>query len=147
MKLYEIYTDGSYKPVIDIGTCAFIVIDGKRQLHIEGFKFPSTTNNQMELTGVIKALEWVEKNANGCRVYISTDSQYVQLGITTWIHNWKRKGWKTAAKKPVLNQELWRKLDDLKRKLPDVQFQWCRGHNGNKYNELVDQFCEQMYNQ
>ena len=90
----------------------------------------------MELTAVIRALSATQKNHD--TVEIHTDSQYVKNGITTWIKNWKIKGWKTADKKPVKNQDLWVKLDSLASSIPSLEWKWVKGHAGIKYNEMCD---------
>ncbi len=95
---------------------------------------PGTTNNRMELTAVIRALEALRRR---CRVRLYTDSQYVQRGITAWIHDWKRRGWRTADRKPVKNEDLWRRLDDLARG-HDIEWHWVRGHADNAGNERAD---------
>jgi ribonuclease HI len=94
-----------------------------------------TTNNQMEMTAVIRALEALEP---GTRARVHTDSQYVQLGIKEWIHAWKRRGWRTADKKPVKNEALWRRLDELAGQ-HEVEWIWVRGHDGNPGNEKADE--------
>jgi ribonuclease HI len=93
-----------------------------------------TTNNRMELTAVIRALEALKRPAT---VRIHTDSQYVQKGITAWIHNWKRRGWRTAEKTPVKNDDLWRRLDELA-SIHRIEWIWVRGHAGNVGNERAD---------
>jgi ribonuclease HI len=93
-----------------------------------------TTNNRMELTAVIRALEALKRPAT---VRIHTDSQYVQKGITAWIHNWKRRGWRTADKTPVKNDDLWRRLDELA-SIHRIEWIWVRGHAGNVGNERAD---------
>jgi len=95
---------------------------------------PETTNNRMELMAVISALQSLRRRS---KVRITTDSQYVKNGITQWIFNWKRNGWKTAAKKPVKNADLWRQLDQLVA-LHDVEWAWVKGHSGHPENELAD---------
>lgn len=97
---------------------------------------PETTNNRMELTAVIKALECLK--GNKWPVEITTDSKYVLQGITEWIAGWKRKGWKTASKKPVLNVELWQELDALVSQF-QINWHWVKGHSGHPENELADQ--------
>ncbi len=94
-----------------------------------------TTNNRMELTAVIRALEALKRPS---RIRITTDSQYVKKGITEWIEGWKRRGWKTASKQPVKNADLWRELDGLAAK-HDIQWAWVRGHNGHPGNERADE--------
>ena len=93
-----------------------------------------TTNNRMELTAVIRALEALKRRS---RVRLYTDSQYVQKGISAWIHDWKRRGWRTAEKKPVKNVDLWRRLDELAA-LHDVEWHWVKGHAGHIENERAD---------
>ncbi len=95
---------------------------------------PATTNNRMELLAVIEALQWFTQPVKA-RVY--TDSQYVQKGISEWIHSWKRRGWKTAGKEPVKNEDLWRRLDSLASG-HTIEWHWVRGHNGHVDNERVD---------
>ena len=94
-----------------------------------------TTNNQMELMAVIMGLEALKKS---CRVAITTDSKYVLSGITEWMPNWKKRNWKTVSKKPVLNAELWRRLDALVSH-HDVSWKWVKGHSGHPENEIADQ--------
>ena len=96
---------------------------------------PETTNNRMELMAVIEALASLKRR---CRVRVHTDSQYVQIGISTWIHDWKKRGWRTADKKPVKNVDLWKKLDELVGK-HDIEWIWVRGHDGNPGNERADE--------
>jgi ribonuclease HI len=93
-----------------------------------------TTNNRMEMTAVIKALEALKRRVE---VHIHTDSTYVQQGITTWIHGWKKNGWKTKAKEPVKNADLWRLLDEAVQQ-QDVTWHWVKGHAGHEGNEAAD---------
>ena len=93
-----------------------------------------TTNNRMELLAAIKSLEALKRK---CIVDLTTDSEYVRQGITTWIHNWKQRGWKTASKQPVKNQDLWKHLDELTSKF-DIRWHWVKGHSGHRENERVD---------
>ena len=96
---------------------------------------PETTNNRMELTAAISALEALERSST---ITLVTDSTYVRDGITKWIHGWKRNGWKTASKKPVKNEDLWRQLDELTRN-HHVSWDWVKGHAGHPENERADQ--------
>ena len=96
---------------------------------------PETTNNRMELLAAITALETLDR---ATRITIVTDSSYVKDGITKWIHGWKAKGWKTAAKKPVKNEELWRRLDEATQR-HDVTWEWVKGHAGHPENERADE--------
>jgi ribonuclease HI len=98
-----------------------------------------TTNNRMELMAAIQALESLTRQ---CRVKLTTDSQYVQKGITEWLPNWKRRGWKTAARKPVKNADLWRRLDQAVAD-HEVEWHWVRGHSGHPENELADALANQ----
>lgn len=95
---------------------------------------PDTTNNRMELTAVIRALEALKRPST---VAVHTDSQYVQKGISVWIHNWKRNGWRTADKKPVKNAELWQQLDTLAQQ-HEIKWLWVKGHAGHPGNERAD---------
>ncbi len=129
----EIFTDGACKGNPGIGGWgALLQVKGK-DLELCGGEI-HTTNNRMELTGAIRALEALKRP---CRVKLHTDSKYVQQGISEWIHNWKQRGWKTAAKKPVINEDLWRTLDDLAAK-HQVQWVWVKGHAGHNGNERAD---------
>lgn len=94
----------------------------------------NTTNNRMELTAAIQALETLKR---GCRVELHTDSNYVRQGITQWMTKWKQNGWKTAARKPVKNADLWRALDDACQR-HDIEWRWVKGHSGNPGNETAD---------
>jgi len=95
---------------------------------------PETTNNRMELTAVIRALEALRRR---CSARVYTDSQYVQKGITEWIHAWKRRNWRTAGRKPVKNEDLWRRLDELANG-HQIEWHWVRGHSGHVDNERAD---------
>ena len=133
-EVVEIYTDGACKGNPGVGGWgALLKCDGKIRELYDGE--PHTTNNRMELTAVIRALEALRRP---CRVRLHTDSQYVQLGISTWIHSWKKRGWRTADKKPVKNVELWQRLDALASN-HDVRWHWVRGHNGDPGNERADE--------
>ena len=94
-----------------------------------------TTNNRMELMAAIRGLESLRRS---CRVVLTTDSQYVRKGITEWMTNWKKNGWKTASKKPVKNAELWQRLDKA-RERHEVQWDWVKGHSGHPENERADE--------
>ncbi len=95
---------------------------------------PATTNNRMELVAAIKGLEALSRR---CRVRLTTDSQYVRRGITEWIASWKARGWKTAAKQPVKNVDLWQRLDELVQQ-HDIEWHWVKGHSGHEENERAD---------
>ncbi len=98
-----------------------------------------TTNNRMELMAAISALEAMKRP---CAVELHTDSQYVKQGITSWIHNWKRNGWRTADKKPVKNEDLWRRLDEALAQ-HTVEWRWVKGHAGHEMNERADQLARE----
>lgn len=94
-----------------------------------------TTNNKMELTAVIKGLQALNKS---CDVVITTDSKYVLTGMTEWVENWKKRNWRTANKKPVMNVELWKELDELVAQ-HSIEWVWVKGHSGHEENEIADQ--------
>jgi len=134
----EIHTDGACKGNPGAGGWGVLMESGGKKRELHGGE-AHTTNNRMELTAVIRALEALEP---GTRVRLHTDSQYVQLGISQWIHAWKKRGWRTADKKPVKNEDLWRRLDEL-REQHDVEWLWVRGHDGNPGNERADELANQ----
>ena len=129
----EIYADGACKGNPGVGGWGALLQYGDRTHELFGGEH-HTTNNRMELTAVIRALEALTKS---CRVRLYTDSKYVQQGITIWIHDWKKRGWKTADKKPVKNDDLWRRLDELAQQ-HTIEWVWVRGHDGNAGNERAD---------
>jgi ribonuclease HI len=110
-----------------------ILISGKHEKELCGGD-PATTNNRMELMAAIQALETLNKP---CRVELHTDSQYVKNGVTQWIHGWKARGWKTADKSPVKNEDLWKRLDAARAR-HDVDWRWVKGHAGHELNERAD---------
>jgi len=131
--MIKIYTDGScIRNPGKGGWAAIILFDGKKT-KIKGSK-KDTTNNQMELLAPIQALKKIPK---GSKVEIFTDSKYVKSGITEWIHNWKKNGWKTANKKEVSNKELWTELDLLNNEF-EVSWNWVKAHSADKLNNEVD---------
>jgi len=129
----EAYADGACRGNPGPGGWGVLLRAGGRERELHGGE-PATTNNRMELTAVIRALESLEARS---RVRLYTDSQYVQKGITEWIHDWKRRGWRTADRKPVKNQDLWMRLDELARG-HEVEWHWVRGHAGHPENERAD---------
>ena len=139
--MIKIYTDGSCLGNPGNGGWAAIIIDDKKKIQIKGSK-KDTTNNQMELIAPIKALKKIPKGSN---VQIFTDSRYVKSGITEWIHNWKKNGWKTANKKPVKNKELWTELDNLNFKF-SIKWNWIKSHSTDALNNEVDLIAREAAN-
>ena len=130
----EIYTDGACKGNPGVGGWGALLCGGGKTRELFGGE-AHTTNNRMELTAVIRALEALKRR---CRVRLHTDSKYVQQGISEWIHSWKKRGWKTADKKPVKNEDLWRELDVLAAQ-HDIEWLWVKGHAGHDGNERADE--------
>ena len=130
----DIYTDGACSGNPGPGGWGAILRSGTHEKEIWGGE-PATTNNRMELLAVIRALNTLKRSVN---VRVHTDSQYVQKGISEWIHGWKARGWKTAAKEPVKNADLWRALDEA-RDRHQVKWLWVRGHSGHAENERADE--------
>ena len=131
--MIKVYTDGSCLENPGKGGWAAIIINDSGRIEIKGSK-DNTTNNQMELTAPIMALKRIPQ---GSKVQIFTDSKYVKSGITEWIHNWKKNGWKTADKKEVKNKNLWTKLDDLSNAF-DIEWIWVKAHSTDELNNEVD---------
>jgi ribonuclease HI len=129
----EIYADGACKGNPGAGGWGVLLRYGEHTKELYGGEV-HTTNNRMELTAVIRALEALKRRS---RVRIHTDSQYVQKGISAWIHDWKKRGWRTADKKPVKNEDLWRQLDALSA-LHEIEWIWVKGHAGHAGNERAD---------
>ena len=129
-----IHTDGACKGNPGPGGWGAIIQFGDKTKEISGGE-PLTTNNRMELTAAIMALEALTRP---CRIDLHTDSKYVMDGITAWIHGWKARGWKTADKKPVKNDDLWKRLD-VARTRHEVKWHWVKGHAGHALNERADQ--------
>ncbi len=139
--MIKIYTDGSCLENPGNGGWAAIIIDDGKKTQIKGSK-KNTTNNQMELLAPIKALKKIPK---GSDVQIFTDSKYVKSGITEWIHNWKKNGWKTAKKQPVKNKELWTELDLLTNEFA-ISWNWVKAHSTDKLNNEVDLIAREAAN-
>ena len=129
----KIYTDGACSGNPGPGGWAAILLSGETEKTLSGGA-TQTTNNRMELTAAIMALRALTRP---CTVTLYTDSKYVKNGIESWIHNWKRNGWRTANRKPVLNDDLWRALDELSQQ-HRISWHWVMGHNGDLHNEAVD---------
>ncbi|ELA01033.1 ribonuclease HI [Cupriavidus metallidurans] len=133
MQEVTIYSDGACKGNPGPGGWGAVLVAGGHEKELFGGESP-TTNNRMELMAVIEALRALKRP---CIVNIYTDSQYVQKGISEWIHGWKARGWKTADKKPVKNADLWQVLDEAQ-KPHQITWHWVRGHNGHPGNERAD---------
>jgi ribonuclease HI len=132
--MVEVYTDGACKGNPGVGGWGALLRWSGVEKELFGGE-AGTTNNRMELLAVIKALQALNRDS---RVKVHTDSQYVQKGISEWIHNWKRRGWLTADKKPVKNVDLWQQLDILAQ-AHQVEWLWVKGHAGHEGNERADQ--------
>jgi len=129
-----IYTDGACKGNPGIGGWGAWLQSGDHHKELWGGE-SSTTNNRMEMTAVIEALASLKRT---CDIVLYTDSEYVKNGITTWIHGWKSRGWKTAARQPVKNVELWQRMDALSQ-LHQIEWRWVKGHAGDPGNEKADE--------
>lgn len=133
MSVITIYTDGACKGNPGPGGWGVWLQAGEHERELFGGE-AQTTNNRMELTAVIEALSALKGRS---RVVLYLDSEYVRNGITTWIHNWKRRGWKTADNKPVKNVDLWQRLDAVAQ-THEIEWRWVRGHTGDPGNERAD---------
>jgi ribonuclease HI len=139
VSVVEIYTDGACRGNPGPGGWAALLSCDGREKEISGAE-AHTTNNRMELLAVIRALEALKKPQ--VRVNVYTDSQYVRKGITEWLANWKARGWRTASRKPVMNQDLWEQLDALAAP-HTIEWHWVPGHAGVPGNERVDRLANQ----
>ena len=138
MSVVEIYTDGACRGNPGPGGWAALLLSGEREKELAGAE-AHTTNNRMELTAVIRALEALKRPV---QVRVFTDSEYVRRGISEWVASWKARGWKTADRKPVKNQDLWEELDRLAA-LHQIEWRWVKGHSGVPGNERVDRLANQ----
>ncbi len=141
-KTIHVYTDGACRGNPGPGAWGVLIVNGEQREEIGGAE-KETTNNRMELTAAIEALSHVQCVA---QVILTTDSNYVKDGITQWIMNWKRNGWKTKNRKPVKNDDLWKRLDDLVAS-HKVQWEWVKGHSGHLGNERADQIANEFLDQ
>ena len=137
-KRVDIYTDGACRGNPGPGGWAAILRYGDKETLIHGAEV-ETTNNRMELQAAVSALQKLKRP---CTVYITTDSRYLMDGIQQWLPNWKQNGWKTSAKKPVKNEDLWRQLDKLVEE-HTVSWEWVRGHSGHLENDRVDRLANE----
>ena len=133
-KQVELFTDGACRGNPGPGGWGVLMRYGDHEKQMYGGE-KETTNNRMELTAVIEGLNSLKRQ---CSVKITTDSTYVKDGITSWIHNWKKRNWKTAAKKPVKNQDLWQALDKAVTE-HEVEWAWVKGHSGHRENDIADE--------
>ncbi len=134
MKKVEIFTDGACRGNPGPGGWGVLLRYGDKEKPLYGGE-ARTTNNRMELRAAIEGLQALTQ---ACEVVLTTDSQYVRKGISEWIHNWKKNNWRNAAKKPVVNKDLWQQLDDLTQK-HTISWKWVKGHSGHRENEIADQ--------
>lgn len=134
----EIYTDGACRGNPGPGGWGALLRYRGKEKHLKGGE-RETTNNRMELMAAIAALETLTR---GCRVELTTDSVYVRSGVTEWMPNWKRRGWRTASKKPVKNQDLWQRLDEAAQR-HQVSWHWVKGHSGHPENEMADRLANE----
>lgn len=134
MKTVELFSDGACKGNPGPGGWGVLLRYGEHEKSLCGGDH-NTTNNRMELTAVIKGLEALK---NSCEVSVTTDSQYVRKGITEWIIKWKQNGWRTAAKRPVKNSDLWQQLDRETAR-HNIAWHWIKGHSGHRENEIADE--------
>ena len=133
-----IFTDGACSGNPGPGGYGAILVSGGHRREIKGGE-AKTTNNRMELMAAIAALEALKRP---CTVELHTDSQYLRLGITQWLESWKRNGWRTAARQPVKNDDLWRRLDEAARR-HRVEWRWVKGHAGHEENERADELARE----
>jgi ribonuclease HI len=134
----ELFTDGACKGNPGLGGWGVLINNSNNFIELKGTQ-QQTTNNRMELIAVIEGLKSIKENEN---IEITTDSMYVKNGINEWINNWKRNGWKTAAKKPVKNKDLWQELDELVQNY-SINWKWVKGHSGHPGNERADQLANE----
>ena len=134
MSEVKIYTDGACRGNPGPGGWGVLLLAKGKEREMCGGE-PATTNNRMELTAAIRGLSVLTRN---CKVIVYTDSEYVRRGIDEWLPGWKNRGWKTAAKKPVKNKDLWLELDELSGK-HIISWRWVKGHAGNPGNERADE--------
>tara|TARA_Y100000385_G_C12886022_1_gene547842 strand:+ start:356 stop:802 length:447 start_codon:yes stop_codon:yes gene_type:complete len=137
-KYVELFTDGACKGNPGVGGWGALMRFGETEKRLFGAE-AETTNNRMELMAVICSLEALTEP---CSVSITTDSKYVLQGMTEWLSNWKRRNWQTAAKKPVLNVDLWKRLDAAAA-LHQIEWHWVKGHSGHRENEIADELANQ----
>ncbi len=154
MRVIQIFTDGAFKAKTKKGVAGFIVLEDKKVL-CESARLYSDldvrANQQMELQGVINALNWVKGSGvkpSECRVYVYTDSQVIQLAYNNWIARWRENGWRNSKGKLIKNHDRWAELDEIIQKhFPEIYINWVESHTGNKWNTAVDMLCSQTLRQ
>jgi ribonuclease HI len=129
-----IYTDGACKGNPGLGGWGVVLRSGDKEKHLYGGE-KNTTNNRMEMTAVIKALNALKSS---CHIQLFTDSQYVNRGVNEWLQNWKKAGWRTASRAPVKNVDLWQAIDELLDG-HEIEWHWVKGHSGDPGNDLADE--------
>jgi ribonuclease HI len=139
----KIYTDGSSLGNPGPGGWGMVVLEGEKKIHEQGGYDKNTTNNRMELTAVMETLKYITKHHKKDNVAIFADSSYVLTGIQSWIHNWEKNGWRTANKKQVLNQDLWKELIALVRSYRNkINWEKVKGHSGHIHNDRADEIAK-----
>ncbi len=138
----DIFTDGGCRGNPGIGGWGALLRYGASEKELFGFE-KETTNNRMELMAAIQALEALKRP---CKINLTTDSQYVRRGISEWMDGWKKRGWKTASKKPVKNKDLWQRLDEAASK-HQIEWHWVKGHSGHDGNERADELANRAMDQ
>ena len=138
MKQVDLYCDGACSGNPGKGGWGAVILVDEQEICLSGNE-KITTNNRMELMAAIESLETIADNPlwKKANITLISDSQYVKNGIQSWIHAWKKNGWRTANKEPVKNKDLWLELDEISSELK-IRWQWVKGHAGNKYNEICD---------
>ena len=136
--IIELFSDGACKGNPGLGGWGVLIKNSKTLNELKGSQ-QQTTNNRMELIAVIEGLKSIKKHSH---IQITTDSMYVKNGINEWINNWKKNGWRTAAKKPVKNKDLWQELDELVQNY-SIKWLWVKGHSGHHGNERADQLANE----
>lgn len=141
----SIYTDGACRPNPGVGAYGYVILSSQEEkVHEFSTRVDDTTNNIMELSAVLAALNYSFVTYPDAVIHLYTDSQYVKLGITEWIKLWKKRNWKTADGKGVKNQDLWFLLDEIIQHV-HVQFHWVKGHASSEWNNYVDELCDKHY--
>jgi len=141
MSTLHIYTDGGCAPTNPgKGACAYALVKDDELIRSEVYTSLDSTSNIMELTAVLKALQYCDKHYSDHEILLYTDSMYVQQSITKWAHAWKQNNWLNTRKKPIANRELWIDIIDLYQKL-NLKCYWVKAHSGNPWNEFVDKLC------